>query len=190
MANGRCRLHGGRATSGPASATWKTGRYSRYAPQGILDRYEESRRDDDLLALREEIALIDGRLAQLLQTVGINAPGKLWADARDQFDRLRLALSRRDAGLANDATLKLGEALSTGGMEAANWEIIERLIELRRRLSESEQKRLVAMQQMITAEEAVIFLAQNSELLRRNLAGHPELLRSISDELRVVALKK
>ena len=43
---------------------FETGRYSKYLPTRLAGRYEEARADPELLALRDDIALLDTRVAQ------------------------------------------------------------------------------------------------------------------------------
>jgi hypothetical protein len=64
-----CTVHGGLTPRGAASVHFKTGRYSRYLPARLLDKYEDAGTDPRLLELREDIALLDARIAQLLERV-------------------------------------------------------------------------------------------------------------------------
>src|SRR3954469_9482211 len=94
-----CTVHGGLTPSGHASPHFKSGRYSRYLPSRLSERYHEAQADQRLLELREEIALIDARLCDLLAT--------------------------------------------------EDWEQIYRVIEQRRRLVDSENRRLVEARQLL-----------------------------------------
>ena len=73
-----CYQHGGATPRGMALPQTKTGRYSRDLPTRLAARYQESLSDPDLLALREEIALIDARLGDLLKRVDSGESGVLW----------------------------------------------------------------------------------------------------------------
>ena len=63
-----CTVHGGLTPSGSASVHFKSGRYSRHLPARLAERYHKAQADQRLLELREEIALIDARLCDLLAT--------------------------------------------------------------------------------------------------------------------------
>src|SRR5690606_3084472 len=65
----RCRLHGGLTPAGASHYNFKTGRYSKVLPARLRERYEEAAADPELLALREDIALLDSRLDDLLKRV-------------------------------------------------------------------------------------------------------------------------
>src|SRR3990172_10824938 len=60
-----CTVHGGLTPSGPASANYKHGRYSRYLPARLAERYLEAESDPELLSLRSELALVQATLAGL-----------------------------------------------------------------------------------------------------------------------------
>ena len=65
-----CYKHGGATPGGMGSPNWKHGRYSRYIPTGLRERYESEASDPELLALNDEIALTRSRLSSLLEKIG------------------------------------------------------------------------------------------------------------------------
>src|SRR5262249_44606649 len=67
--NGRCRVHGGATPGGFASANFKHGKYSRFLPRGLTDAYEAALRDPELLSLREDVALLESRIVELLKRI-------------------------------------------------------------------------------------------------------------------------
>jgi hypothetical protein len=81
----RCRVHGGKTLVGSASPTYRTGRYSKYVPERLRERYEAAEDDAELLSLRGEIALTDARLLDLLARVNTGESGQLWAELRRAY---------------------------------------------------------------------------------------------------------
>lgn len=132
MPNGRCRLHGGRTPAGVASPHFKTGRYSKVLPARLLERYQTALADPDLLAMHDEIALLDAQLQEIV---------------------------------AGDP----------------DWETVVLLVEQRRRLVESERKRLIDLQQVVTAGEAVALATQLIDVVRRHVTDR-ETLAAIGRE--------
>ena len=61
------------------------------------------------------------------------------------------------------------------------WPAITELTEQRRKLVETERKRLVDMQQMITAEQAAVLIAALTDAVRRHVHD-PDILAAISRE--------
>lgn len=98
--------------------------------------YEKGRRDPELLALRDEIALTDARLIE--------------------------------------------------AAKKADWQEADKLIEQRRKLVESEQKRLVAMQQMLSAEEAHVLIAALIRAVTAHVSDRKQLAAIGADMAAIV----
>jgi hypothetical protein len=112
MWNGRCRMHGGRSLAGSASGAFKTGRYSKYMPKRLLERYEEAMGDPNLLALTDEIALVDARAQELLEQLNVGATPERWGDLLALFEqRRKLAEAERKRLQVFRTTITTEEAL-------------------------------------------------------------------------------
>ncbi len=158
MSNGRCRMHGGMTPNGLALPQTKTGRYSKYLPARLAARYQEASTDGELLHLREDIALLDARLADLLGRVDSGESGAIWRMLRKAFDALQIArLSGNTIGM-RDALGEIELLIVKGLADYAAWADVQQVLDQRRRLVESERKRMVEMQQMITSERAMLLM--------------------------------
>jgi hypothetical protein len=158
MPNGRCRLHGGLTPSGIASPNYKHGRYSEVLPARLQGRYKAARDDGELLALREDVALTDARLADLIARVDTGESGALWKKLQET--RLAFMAARRadDPIGQAEAITTIMETIGRGHSDYAAWREIGGVLEQRRKLVESERKRLIEMQQTITAEQAMVLV--------------------------------
>lgn len=183
MANGRCRMHGGKTPIGAGSPQFKTGRYSRYMPRRLADRYQEARDDPELLALREEIALLDAHLADLLGRVDRGESGALWLQLRQTYQDLNDARLRGDGEAIASFLSELGTLILRGASNEASWAEIRSTLDQRRRLVESERKRYVEMQQMITAERAMILIGAIVDVIRSHVTDRTKLA-AISADIR------
>lgn len=186
MPNGRCRMHGGKSLAGPASPMFKTGRYSKVLPGRLLARYQEAAQDEELLALREDVALIDARLADVLSRVDTGETGASWQAARAGLKVVRRAIGDNDPVALRKGLAALGDAIDQGAADYAAWGEIGRLLEQRQRLAESERRRLVEMQQMLTAEQAMTFLAAVLDSVRQHVTDR-KVLAAVSAELASIA---
>jgi len=72
MANGRCRLHGGKTPSGPDSPHYKTGRYAAAFKGQMAKRFEQASADRNPLDLLPELAV----QRSLLEDYAENISGK------------------------------------------------------------------------------------------------------------------
>ena len=79
MANGRCRLHGGKTPSGPDSANFRHGRYAAAFKNQLAAKFDRASADAQPLDLLPELATQRAVLEQYLEIV--NAKKKLTAGA-------------------------------------------------------------------------------------------------------------
>lgn len=182
-----CRMHGGKSLGGLASPRLKTGRYSKYLPLQLADRYQEALDDGELLALRDEVALVDARVAELLARVNTGESGALWQQLRETFAAFRQYRATGNVPQMGHALAKVEALIERGGVDSEVWREIALAIEQRRRLVESERKRLVEMQQTITAEQAMVLLAAVVDTVKRNVTDRAALAAISADLGRLVA---
>jgi hypothetical protein len=105
MPNGRCHKHGGKTPRGVASTQFVNGRRSKDIPSRLTERYQEALVDDELLALRDDVALIDARLGDVLGRVDSGESGRIWAELG------KCVQAYHRPGASDTAQLKRAEAL-------------------------------------------------------------------------------
>jgi len=183
----RCRLHGGKTLRGIETTNFKTGRYSKYLPAALMEKYHTALADPDLLALSDEIAVLQAQAARLMEQLEKNGDTyQLWLELQNNQDKLEEARTIPDP-------LKMGiemaywmnrqaELIRTGVSQSARgrelWDVFERM----RRLSESEQKRRIALNNYMTAEQVMVFLAAVTDVIKSSIHDK-ETLRTISGQL-------
>lgn len=169
MPNGRCRMHGGGSLLGIASPTYKTGRYSRFLPSRLAARYEEMRGDVELLELREEIGLVDTRLADLLSRVDTGESGALWRSLMQARMDLIAAKRANDLKGQGEALSFILDLISQGHADYRAWAEVGAVLEQRRKLVESERKRMIETQQMISSERAMALLGAVVNIIKEHV---------------------
>lgn len=184
-----CRLHGGRSLSGLASPSLKTGRYSKVLPVRLAARYQEAINDPELLHLTDEIGALDSRIDESMKGLTTGEAGALWTALRKVHDDLVSARLRGDTADMAIALTDIGTLIETGFSDLQIWSEIIALFDQRRKLVESERKRLVEMQQMLTAEQAMVFLAAVIGVVRKHVTDRPTLI-AIGTELNALALNE
>ncbi len=187
MPNGRCRLHGGMSLAGVASPTFKHGRRSKYMPVRLVEHYKEGLSDPELLNLQDEIALIDARLNDVLGRVDTGEAGAIWRRVREAYLDFNIATHDQNVIEARRAMDEIGRLTEQGVDDYAAWHEAQALIDQRRKLVEAEQKRRVAMQQMITAQEALVFAAAILDTVKRNVSDTATLSAIQADVNRLIA---
>ena len=181
----KCRMHGGASLAGIAHPNFKTGRYSKDLPARLAARYGEALADPQLLELRDEIALVGTRQSELLGHLDTGLSLQHWKDAQAAHGELLAAIRGKDTAALQIALTALGAALDAGAGDYAVWQEVTEMTEQRRKLVDSEHKRLVAMQQMISTEQAMALLARITESIRKHVSD-PRTLAAVAAELRAV----
>jgi hypothetical protein len=182
MPNGRCLMHGGKSPGGVASPAFRTGRHSKYLPARLLERYQEALDDGVLLELRAEIGLLDTRLAELLEWVDTGESGGAWLAAKRALSAYFKAQRDQNPAAATEALGTLRACIEVGLQDCAAWGEIRELVAERRKTVESERKRLIEAQQMLSTQEAMSLLAVVADTIRRHVSD-AGTLRAISADL-------
>ena len=170
-----CYVHGGPTPRGIASPNFKTGRYTKEIPDRLVEKYQESISDPDLLALSAEISLVDARLSDLLSRVDTGESGALWKQAQAAFIDFRSANAAGDQDKMTSALSELNRILNLGVDDYKAWREVGDVIEQRRKLVESERKRRTEMESMITAERQMLLIAGILGVIRENVTDKTTL---------------
>lgn len=186
MSNGKCAVHGGKSLAGIAQPGFKTGRYSRYLPARLVGRYEEAAADPELLALKDDIALLDTRIAQTVAALDTGESADAWSSLFALWQQLDQDMSALlDSGETPEAMERtvaaLGETIRSGLSQGYVWGEIRGLLKERAALVAGEQKRLVDMQQYVTATQAIGFVAAVMASVRRHVRDRDALAAIGSD---------
>ena len=182
----RCRLHGGASPRGLASPHTKHGRFSRDLPARMLDMYEAALADEDLIALREDIALVTARELDLLRRVDSGESGTAWKEAGAVLRDHGRAVRAGDDAKAEAALDRLREIIDGGATDAAAWRELLTTIEQRRRLAETERRRLVDLDQLISHERALLFATALLDAVRRTVTDRDALATISADFATIV----
>jgi len=172
-----CHVHGGKTPRGLNSPHTTHGRYSSYLPTRLAGKYEEAQTDAELLNLRSEIALIDTRTIELIKQIDTGESGRIWQAVRVVYRDFQMAYSAKDGARMALCLTELDNLIKAGVRQYAVWSEITSNIEKRRRLVESERKRLVEMQQMITSERAMLLMAAVVSIIKEQVDDRDTLAR-------------
>lgn len=177
MRNGsnRCRLHGGATPRGMASPHFKTGRYSRYLPARLQERYHEAESDSSLLELRGEISLMDARTAEILTNLQDGDTRKLWENLQSAWSEFEEATIMKDSERAKRAVNQIGRIIKRGNEIYTSWVEVYGVTDQRRKLVESERKRLVELHQTITVERLMLLITAIAGVVKEHVEDRDKL---------------
>ncbi|HEY9751298.1 MAG TPA: hypothetical protein V6C63_21620 [Allocoleopsis sp.] len=176
-----CHIHGGKTPVGVSASRFKHGRYSKYIPGRLMERYSEAVSDTELLAMREDIGLLDARLSDVLQRVDTGESGAIWKELHEWSEELAIARKTNDKVAMADALNGLLDCIKRGKSDYQAWNEVKNLLDQRRKLVESERKRLVEMQQFVSSEQAMLLVTALIDSVRRNVTDK-QTLSTISAE--------
>lgn len=134
------------------------GRHQRTLPVSFLRRYEEAMNDPNLIELRSEISLLDVRIHELIEHVKEGENTRFWTELHTVWTKFMHAIRTNDTQKQNELLLILNQIVINGASEREAWQDITSLVEKRRKLVETETRRLVQANQMITVEQAMYLL--------------------------------
>lgn len=155
MANGKCRVHGGASASGLAHYAYKDGRHQRHLGPALQALVIQQLADPDRLSMDTELALIDARVSMLLQRLGPDDGGSTadWSQLAKAMEDFTLAQATKKVALMHEAMLRIQATIERGAGESVAWAEIVQLIDRRRVLVESEERRAVASGRAIPADQ-------------------------------------
>jgi len=180
MSNGKCYVHGGATPRGIASASFKTGRYSKAMPAPLQEAYQRSRSDTELLAHADEIALVDAMIISALPKLETRESGKAWEAIKRNIADLRKAFANEDYGRCLVTVDEMVDVVNERMLYYATEDELRNNIEQRRKLVESEQKRRVAMQLMVDSDDALSLVTALLQSVRENVSDR-DTLSAIQD---------
>jgi hypothetical protein len=179
MQNGRCMGsgHQGGFVSGPLHPNFKTpGRAKIYGEslQGELqEMYIEAVTDPDYLSVAPEIGALAARSAELMRDIGDTDYLTIAAKTRQAIKALRKASNEDNPTGMLMAANKIEDQLTAVADDKRRWDEIAALSGRLGRLSESERKRIIEAQKVITVQEMY--------------ALQQEMLMQVRDALAIVA---
>lgn len=165
-------MHGGSSLRGVAHPNYKHGRHSKYLPSRLLERYEASASDPEILDLTAEIALVDARSSDVLSRVDAGESGRLWRALGAVRREFLAARGREDQQGMADALAEILNLIGRGGADFEAWAEIVDLLERRRRLVDSEQKRRIAMHESVQVGEAVAVMVRIADAVKDAALEH------------------
>ena len=186
--NGRCNKHGGGSLRGVSSPSFRTGLRSKYASGRLATRLSESLQDSELISIRDDVALADTRIKDMLEILSEGGLGPAeWAQLRGQVRRLRQALEMPDDDQRKPsrdeimAILKDIEDIATRGVEEGRaWSSVLDLAERHAKLAEAERRRMIDAGQMLSLEKLLAIQAAFVEIIRSEIGDQPQVLANIS----------
>lgn len=168
MENGRCRHHGGKSPKGLDHPRTVHGGYSRYLPERLIDKYHDAESNEDLANLKSEMALITTRLYELSEKVQDTAGKIQYANLYNTYERYKSA-KRADQESAHYILLEFESMLVSVKEDLKVWDEIASLIDTKRKLVDSEFKKMKTMNQFVEVEKVMLLMGGLMDIVVREI---------------------
>ena len=172
--NSRCRLHGGPSLGGLASPTYRHGRTSKYRSvltETLARWFDAFSADPQLLDLHDEIAVTGALATEALARVAQDGSDlDRWQALRRAYAEMQGALHMKDTAVMRVAFATMGEILEGHASGLQSRREYLRIIDSGRKLIETEMKRRVAAEQVVTWEQLAMFLAAYTASVKKHVS--------------------
>lgn len=188
LANGRCRLHGGKSLGGIASPLFKHGKRSKYVghlPKTLSSYFNEAMDDKDLTELREELALQSAMIAEAAEKMNeTEAPP--WGQVVELLNDCKMAQRKKDQEKFEAAFAEMETLIRTGADAAHNQEKLRvkmrELMQERTKTATAEWNRLHDMQGLVKLDTMMSWSRAVYEGIRAEI-HEPVQLRAVMSRI-------
>lgn len=179
----RCYFHGGETPRGIQASRYKSGDYSRDMTEQLAKRFREAIADTELLSLRKDVALIDASIGERLSAMHEGEAAELWIRGKKTYKELLAALKRQDDLESTRLMSELGSILGHGYDNTLAMREVHKKQDLKRKIIDSERKRMMDMRQMVSIEELMLVVGALVDSLKKHVHD-PQALSLVSNDLR------
>lgn len=153
------------------------GRFESGLPEHLVELYDRYRNDPDILVQRDSIALLEVRLMDVLQGIkeGVAAPN--WVALRKVVRTVKEELPERISRELMLAVEDLNTLCEQGSYRQEQWTEVRGLVQDIRKISDTEQKRIVTAQHVMRADEVMALVDALGGLVRENVKDADALRR-------------
>lgn len=175
-----CRYHGGLSKAGPANPAWKHGKHSillKTLPPNLVAAAQEVLTNPAHIEMREHLGVLNAMLVDSISRWDAGA-GELFPKLRQAWTAYRGELAR--GGQANKARLQeamrdLHDLIETGFADYLARDETRAIIQDIRKVNETERKRLIDQELMMSADQVAVLVSQLVGDIRAEVAD-PEVL--------------
>jgi hypothetical protein len=170
----RCRFHGGASLSGIASPTFKHGRYSKVLPTGLRKKFEEAGKDPLLLSHEPELKLLDVKISDLIGELGQGGGPETSAELQKAWKEFLAANVAGDEARVATCLSTMDGIFQRGNSVAGIWRQIFDCIEARRKILESESKRLKDQGQTMGVEQILALIEYLVDVIHQSVTRYAD----------------
>lgn len=157
----RCKFHGGRVPRGVDSPHYRGKAWSKDLPTRLADKVRAGLENPDLISMREELALIDARMSELVERLVTNEDGDAWFEVSRIAARIRKVVDDQPGNWFDEleeCLQELAACLNAHTSDVQTWSEIQQTLEQRRKIADTERKREEFEADAVTRNQWATFL--------------------------------
>jgi len=159
-------------------------------PKGVATRYKAAMTDPDLLSARDEIALVQLRIQDLMGKLKDGGTAGLWDALRLKFIDVEAAIRAGDPAALDKGLMSLGQIIEEGSDAEQVWGEMYEAIEAKTKVSEREWRRLRDLRQFMTVQQSMDLVSYLVECVTRHVPDRDVLGLITRDMDRVLTAPK
>lgn len=182
--NGRCKHHGGASLTGASHSRFKTGQYSSYMPERLMEKYYNVIEDEDLISVKSDIAVITARIAELLQESDKTIGKVDFEELLFVYNKWQSLASAGQKEKASVERIRFESLLGNVQKDLSIWTEIQNALELKRRLSDTERRRMTDLSLFIPVDKVMNMFAAVANIVKQRVEEKRGMImdeESISD---------
>ena len=170
----KCKMHGGRNLRGMAHPNYRGLGYAASLPARLSQRYEEAVKDPRLFSMRKDAAACRARLHELFERLDTGESGAVWKGLGEAHAAFTMALEGGDTSGMRQHLAAMQQHITQGQSDYAAWADVRETWESLVKLTTTEQKTLVAMNQVLSIEQVALYMGVIAESVRTVVVTHLE----------------
>lgn len=182
----KCKIHGGDTPVGIASTHFKTGKYSKHLPQGLLDIYNDVQSDENLLSVRGDVELLDVLIRAKLVNLDTGESAAHWDALLKNIIKARKAYKSEDYGGLEEQLDEMEALADKRRLHYATEQEISAQLEQRRKLVDTENKIILSKENAVTTEQAMLLVSALLASVKANVSDPAALNRIQADFVQYV----
>lgn len=114
--------------------------WTRFLGRRRLTELERALTDPELVSLRQELAVVDMRIAELRERTASGEGRRAWGRLRRRLEVLQIHIGEAKWDRVQETATEMKRIIEDGATDYERWQEIESLLELRRKLADTERK--------------------------------------------------
>ncbi len=176
-----CRFHGGSTLVGIAHPLYEGKGLSRNLPTRMMEWYQASLDNPDILRSDHNIATVEARISELISRLEEFPSSEVWFDLVKTFKEYKKYRELANPKKMSEKLFELEALIARGYSDSQSWQEITHLMEVQRKLQQTEMQRRKLAEMTITPQQFQTFLGYIMSSINLRVSNNDEKMALLSD---------